>query len=94
MMNKHRLRLVLGILVTLLVSCGKPGEETINVTRTTGGWVPLIGGDIKDPVKTEATAIRVKDLNWRKESGLWVGFPGRWRPADTDAVEAIDAYMK
>ena len=96
-MNKHPLRLVLGILVTLLVSCGKPGEETINVSRTTGGTkqISLFGGDsTTTPVKTENTAVKVKDLNWRKEGGLWVGIPGRWRPADTDAVEAIDAYMK
>ena len=88
MANKHPLRLALAILITLLVSCGKPGEVTINVNRTTGGiW-------LDDPVKTEATAIRVKDLEWRKKGGLWVGDPGMWRPADTNAVEAIDEYMK
>lgn len=104
MTNKHPLSLILGILVTLLVSCSKPGEETINVSRTTGGTkrISLFGGDsTTTPVKTENTAVKVQDLKWRKQGvlpedsgGVWVGYPGMWRPADTDAVEAIDAYMK
>ena len=101
MLNKHPLRLGVGILITFLVSCGKPGEETINVTKTTGGTtrISLFGGDsTTTPVKTENTAVKVQDLKWRKQGvlpedsgGVWVGYPGMWRPADT---EAVDAYMK
>ena len=36
----------------------------------------------------------VKDFEWRRYDGLWVADPRRWLPADTDAVVAIDAYMK
>ena len=42
MINKHPLRLVLGILVTLLVSCGNPGEETITTEGTTTPSQPTL----------------------------------------------------
>ena len=81
--------------------CADPSEKIINVTRTTGG--DRTGGYFGDdpitysPVVTEKFSVKVSDLNWRKEGGVWVGKThtrgAKHKPADAEAVEAIEAYV-
>jgi len=77
--------LLLPFIVLLLVGCADPGEAIINVRS----------GDT-------LTAMKVSDANWKKVGGAWLGRPGNWsvsvgggwRPADKEAVKAIEAYME
>ena len=75
--------------------CADPGAEIINVTLTTGGN----GG----PVVTENLSVVVRDFYWvyDQATGIWssttfneIGkVSGIHKPADAEAVEAIEAYM-
>jgi hypothetical protein len=81
--------------------CSDPGDKIINVTRTTGGH--QIGGFFGDqpttysPVQTLNTSVKVSDFKWKKSGGVWFGVPHttgpQQKPADAEAVEAIEAYM-
>lgn len=74
-----------------------PADEIVNVTRTTGGHASVSFYDeptTYSPVVTENISVKVRDLNWRKGTdGIWYG-TGGLKPADKEAVEAIEAYMK
>ena len=82
--------------------CADPSEKIINVTTTTGGQrnIPVFSGVSEptySPVVTEKFSVKVSDLDWRKDGGVWVGKPHdgwiKHKPADAEAVEAIEAYM-
>jgi hypothetical protein len=88
--------LALFVFSCLMVSCSDPSEAVINVTSTTGGH-RLMGGSTS-PVVTETTSIKVSEIDWRKDNGVWEGraWTGRgkrWKPADKEAGEAIEAYQ-
>ena len=75
-----------------------PGEEIINVTKTSGGnarssWTYSEKPTTYTPVVTENFSVKVSELKWFKFKGVWVG-NGGLKPADKEAVEAIEAYMK
>ena len=90
-----------GIALLVLIGCADPSEKIINVTRTTGGH--RTGGFFGDqpttysPVQTISTSVKVSDFKWKKYGGTWIGTPHtsgpQQRPADAEAVEAIQAYM-
>lgn len=60
-----------------------PADEIINVTKTSFR--------LSEPAVTENVSVRVGDIEWRKGNGIWYG-TGGLKPADTDAVKAIEAY--
>ena len=81
------------VFILCFIGCiSDPGDEIINVTRST---------DFFDSTKTENLCIKVSDFHWRKKDGLWTSRQTRTevgvmltKPADKEAVEAIEAYMK
>jgi hypothetical protein len=96
---------VLFATILFVASCSDPSEAIINVTSTTGGHkdssdiLGIINGDAPTytPVVSEATSVKVSELQWKKSGGVWAGRKGKgkwWRPADADAVKAIEAYME
>ena len=50
------------LVALLMVGCGDPGEEIINVTLYNRG-------------ETTQLTVRVNDLEWYKQDGHWIGTP-------------------
>ena len=89
--------LLSAVLIFCFVGClSDPGDEVINVTKTSGGNAMVSFYDeptTYSPVVTENVSVKVRDLKWRKSNGIWYG-TGGLKPADKEAVEAIEAYME
>jgi integrase len=87
--------LLSAVLIFCFVGClSDPGDEVINVTRRTTNW-------LTDGKRVEENlAVKVSDFEWEKVNGVWCsisckGVPvNRTKPADKEAVEAIEAYME
>ena len=78
-----RIKILLTASVMFFIGClseSDPGEMIINVTKTSNGIV-------------ENFSVKVSEKTWYKSRGVWTSIDDRTKPADKEAVEAIEAYM-
>ena len=77
------IKLLLSIIaLSLLVGCTDPGDVFINVKK----------GDREN-------VVQIKNFQWKVEYGTYISRSASsnrsgWRPADPEAAEAIEKYLK
>lgn len=93
---------IITISLNFLTSCSDPSQAVINVTTTTGGNADISsllgnGPTTYTPIVTEKFSVKLSDFDWEKIGGVWIGRPLGGglphKPADEEAVKAIERYM-